>query len=106
MNEPIHISQVQNGQWVNTTFARFDGKTEFRERPAFGNRHAVFNKNSKWGIVHFDEFNALEFPNGTVDHLSRYAEEKTSIPHDIAKAGIIIGSILIGAKLLQKLEDF
>ena len=100
------MSQVQNNQWIETSPIRGDGKREFRERPKFGNRHVIFSINSEWGEVHEDEFNALDFPYGTLDHLSKYTEEQTSIPHNLAKAGIILGSILIGAKLIQKLEDF
>lgn len=105
MPDWIHISQIKTHQWMNTSLVRSDGKIEYRQRPAFGNNHAVFEPNSEWGLIHNDKFNALDFPNGTVDHLSKYTEEKTGIPHDLAKAGIILGSILIGVKLLQKLED-
>lgn len=97
---------MKTNQWIDTSIVRSDGKIEYRQRPTFGNHHAVFDKNSEWGTEHTDEFNALDFPNGTLNHLSRYTEEKTGIPHDIAKVGIILGSILIGAKLLQKLEDY
>ena len=103
---PRNILEMTSDRWMETSYISFDEKREFRERSNFGNSHVVFDKNSEWGTEHTDEFNALDFPNGTLNHLSRYTEEKTGIPHDIAKVGIILGSILIGAKLLQKLEDY
>ena len=92
-------------RWIETSIVRTDGKREFRERPKFGNRHAVFLLGSEWGEVHEDKFNALDFPNGTVDHLSKYTEEKTGIPEIIAKGAIIVGGLVVGAKLLQYLGD-
>ena len=101
----IHISGMNPEQWAETTIVRLDGKREFRERPKYGNRHVVFLNDSEWGEVHVDEHNALDFPTGTVNHLSKYTEEKTSIPQNIAKFGIVIGVILVGAEILQTLGE-
>ena len=97
----LHISEMTSERWIETSIVRIDGRIEFRERPKSGNRHTVFLNNSEWGEIHMDEYNALDFPNGTINHISKYNEEKTSIPHNIAKLGIIFGAILAGAKILQ-----
>ena len=101
----FHISEMTPERWTETSIVRGDGKREFRERPKYGSRHVVFLINSEWGEAHVDEFNALDFPNGTVNHLSKYTEEKTGIPEVIAKGAIILGGLFVGAKLLQYLED-
>jgi len=101
----FHISEMTNDRWMNTSFARFDDKIEFRERPQFGNTHVVFPKDSEWGEEHIDTYNALDFPSGTVDHLAKYSEEKTGIPETIARGVIVVGGLILGAKLLQYLED-
>ena len=100
-----HISEMTPDRWTNTSFARFDGKIEFRELPKFGNSHVVFDKNSEWGEEHLDQYNALDFPSGTVDHLAKYTEEKTGIPETIAAGAIVVGGLIIGSKLLQYLEE-
>jgi len=100
-----HISEMISEQWIETSPVRGDGKREFRERPKFGKRHVIFPINSEWGDAHEDEFNALDFPYGTLDHLSKYTEEQTSIPHNIAKLGIVFGAIIVGAKFLQMIGD-
>ena len=105
MTELIHISQVQNDQWIETSPVRGDGKREFRERPKFGNRHAIFPINSEWGEAHIDEYNALDFPNGTVNHLAKYSEELTGIPEAIGRTVLVLGGLILGAKLLQYLEE-
>ena len=87
MKEIIHISEINTERWTDTSIVRLDGKLESREKPQYGNRHAVFNKGSEWCEVHIDEHNVLEFPIGTVDHLAKYMEEKTSLPREIAKVG-------------------
>lgn len=105
MTSFIHISEISNERWEDTSFARFDSKLEFREKPKFGNRHAVFNNGSEWGEVHFDEYNALDFPKGTVDHLAKYTEEKTSIPKELAKVVLVAGGIYAGYKILKFLGE-
>jgi len=92
-------------RWSETSIVRFDDKREFREKPEFGNAHVVFNHGSEWGNEHVDEYNALDFPNGTIDHLAKYTEEKTSIPQTVAKIGIIVGGIMIAKKISDFLED-
>lgn len=97
----IHRSETKSNRWINTTYLRTDGKEEFRERKEFGNRHAVFMKGSEWGELHHDEYNATDFPIGTVNHTAKYVEEKTGIPQELATAGIIIGAGYIGYKILK-----
>jgi len=101
MTEMIHRSEIIPEQWVDTSFARFDGRQEFREKPQYGNRHAIFNPGSDWGEVEVDEYNAADFPNGTLNHLSKYTEEKTAIPQEIAKVGIVLGAGYVLYKLIK-----
>jgi len=105
LRDYIHISEITPERWSNTSFARNDGRREFREKPAYGNRHAVFNRNSSLGEVHVDDHNAIDFPTGTVNHISKYTEEKTGIPGQIAKIGIVLGGLFVGYKLLKFLEE-
>lgn len=90
-------------RWMKTSIIRTDGLEEFREKPEFGNRHVIFELDSDWGEIHYDEYNALDFPNGTLDHLAKYTEEKTNIPEKWAKGGLILGGLLVGAFLLKGL---
>jgi len=99
----IHRSEVMTERWTETSIIRSDGLEEFREKPEYGNRHAIFEPGADWGEIHFDEHNALDFPNGTIDHLAKYTEEKTDIPEKWAKAGIVIGGLALGAFLLGKM---
>ena len=101
----IHRSEISNGRWIETSMVRLDGREEFRQRPKYGNLHAIFEIGSEWGEIHTDEHNALDFPNGTVDHLAKYTEEKTSIPQNLARVGIVIGGIIAGAALLKYLGE-
>ena len=100
----LHISEMNPKQWIETSPIRGDGKREFRERPKFGNRHVIFPINSEWGEVHIDEYNALDFPTGTVNHLAKYSEEQTGIPETIGRTVLVLGGLILGAKLLQYLE--
>ena len=106
MPELIHRTEIIGEQWYDTSIVRTDGREEFREKPGFRDLHAIFVKGSEWGEVHVDEHNALDFPNGTINHLSKYTEEKTGIPETIAKGVIILGGLFVGAKLLHHLEDY
>jgi len=101
----FHTSEMIPERWIETSIVRGDGKREFRERPKYGNRHVIFPINSKWGEVHIDEYNALDFPTGTVSHLAKYSEEKTGIPETIGRTVLVLGGLFVAAKLLQKLED-
>jgi len=100
-----YISEMTFDRWTETSFLRSDGKREFREKPEFGNSHVVFFPNSEWGEEHIDQYNALDFPSGTVDHLAKYTEEKTGVPQTIAGAIIVLGGLILGAKLLQFMEE-
>ena len=91
----ISIDEVRSNpdQWTDTSYLRFDGKTEYRENKKYGNRHAVFDNGQFWGTVHTDQHNATDVPFGTVRHFSKYVEEKTSVPQ-ILTEGIIAGFAL------------
>ena len=99
------ISRMTPERWTQTSIVRTDGKREFREKPEFGNRHVIFDVGSDWGQVHVDEYNALDFPIGTVNHLSKYTEEKTGLPEMITKGAIAFGVLFIAIKALQSLDD-
>ena len=101
----IHRSEINSSRWVETTILRNDGLEEFREKPQYGNRHAVFEQGSDWGEIHYDKHNALDFPIGTTNHLAKYIEEKTGIAENRVKTGIIVGGIIgfgIAGILLKK----
>ena len=101
LNHKIHINGIHSKQWINTSVIRTDGKFEFREKPMHGNRHAIFELDSDWGDVNYDEFGAVDFPIGAADHLAEYFEEKTSIPKNIAKIGIVLGGLFAGVSILK-----
>ena len=105
MGETIHISEINSERWTNTSLIRSDNKIEFREKPQFGNRHVLFEIDSSWGTVHYDKYNALDFPDGTINHLAQYTEEKTSLPAGLAKIAIVIGGVYVGYKLLKFLVE-
>ena len=100
----IHRSEITNQQWTDTSYLRTDGKEEFRERKEFGNRHVVFENGSIWGEVHYDQYNATDFPKGTVSHASNYVEEKTGIPKGLITLAIVLGSAYVGYKTLKYLS--
>ncbi len=101
----IQRSEIVPGRWINTSFARVDGNQEFRERPQYGNRHAIFSPVAEWGEVEVDEHNAVDFPNGTLNHLAKYTEEKTALPQNVAKIGIVFGAGYALYKLIQFFGD-
>lgn len=105
MTELIHRSEITEEQWSDTSIIRTDGREEFREKPGFQDRHAIFVKGDEWGEVHIDKHNALNFPNGTINHLSKYTEEKTGVPELIVKGAIVLGGLFVGIKALQYLGD-
>ena len=88
-------------RWADTSFARADGKTEYREKVEFGNRHAVFEPGATIGVVHIDSHNATDVPVGTIKHLTNYVEEKTGIPQSGLNLLIALGAIY-GAYRLAK----
>ena len=79
-------------QWADTSYLRSDGKEEYRERKQFGNRHAIFEPNALWGDIHYDQYNATDFPKETTQHFSNYVEEKTGIPQNVV-TGAIVGIV-------------
>lgn len=89
MEIPIYRNQLTKDRWQNTSILRSDGKEEFRELPEFGNRHAVFERNSDIGYIHIDEHNALDIPFGTIKHATKYVEEKTGIPQWLTTLAIV-----------------
>jgi hypothetical protein len=64
-------------QWINTSGFPPDGKEHYRELKQYGNRHAIFELGAEWGSVHLDQYNATDFPSGTLNHLAKFANEKT-----------------------------
>ena len=88
-------------RWMNTSDVRSDGKEEYRERKEFGNRHVIFENGALYGIVHHDKYNAIDFPVGTVQHVSNYTEEKTGIPAGLVTLGIVLGSAYLGYKAIK-----
>ena len=93
----ITLAQVlsQPTRWINTSYLRSDGKTEYRERKEFGSMHAVFERGQAYGTTHHDRYNATDFPVGTVRHTSQFVEEKTGIPERVTTA--VISVIAVGA---------
>ena len=90
----VTIDEVRSypEQWVDTSYLRTDGKTDYRERKEFGNRHVVFENGAYYGTVHVDKYNATDVPFGTINHAAYYVEEKTGIPKD----AILVASIVLG----------
>lgn len=88
----ISLNQIKSHleRWVDTSYLRFDDKTEYREKKEYGNRHAVFEYGAILGKVHYDKFNATDVPVGTVRHFSNYVEEKSGIPQGLVNAAIIL----------------
>lgn len=79
----ITIQQVQNNQWVNVSqFSNF-GWQDYRQLPQYGNGHAVFRQGSDIGEVHYNIYNATDFPLGTIAHLAQYFSEHTSLMQQI-----------------------
>ena len=105
MPDLINRSQISGERWLDTRFLRLDEKEEYRERPQYGNQHAIFENDSEWGYVHTDKHNATDFPNGTLDHASLYVNEQTGISETIAKIGIIAISLYGIYKLFKFLDD-
>lgn len=101
----IQRIDVQNARWLNTSVLRSDGREEFRELPRYGNRHAIFEQGLDIGNVHYDKHNALDFPEGTLNHISHYVEEKTGIPENLVKGGLVFGSIVSAVALAKYLGD-
>ena len=93
--------EVNRYRWHNTSFLRADGKTEYREKSGYGNRHAVFENGSSVGDMHVDRFNATDFPMGTIRHASNYVEEKTGIPEPLVTGATIFASAYIVSKIAQ-----
>ena len=93
--------EVYPERWINTSDVRSDNKEEYRERKEFGNRHVIFEKGSLFGEVHYDKYNATDFPVGTVQHVSNYTEEKTGIPAVLVTLGIVAVSAFLGYKAIK-----
>ena len=101
-NSDMQISIYQIGaereRWQDTSFARPDGRIEYREKKEFGNRHAVFERGAYFGTVHHDQFNATDVPFGTIRHISNYVDEQTGIKHTLP----IVGGLALGLYLLYR----
>lgn len=100
----IHRSEITKERWTETSYLRNDDKEEFREKVKYGNRHAVFVKGALLGEVHYDEYNATDVPVGTINHASKYVEEKTNIPKGLVALGIVVGLVYVGYKTVKYLN--
>ena len=84
---------------------RFDGKEGFREVEPYGNRHVVFDYGAELGYVHDDQYNATSFPKGTVNHIAKWANEKTGINENLARL-LGWGALLYaGYKTIKYLDE-
>ncbi|MGI0016260.1 MAG: hypothetical protein ACREBU_22800 [Nitrososphaera sp.] len=86
----IHRAEVLTNRWINTSGLPPDGKEHYRELRQYGNRHAILEPGAECGTVHFDQYNATDFPSGTLNHLAKFANEKTGIPEGAAKLGLTL----------------
>ena len=91
-------------RWYDTSFLRVDGKTEYREKAEFGDRHAVFEDGYFTGDVHVDRFNATDFPLGTIRHAPNYVEEKTGIPEPLVTGATILTGAYVAYKAVQWID--
>lgn len=103
----ISVDEVRSHpeQWVDTSYLRSDGKTEYREKKEYGNRHAVFDIGAFWGSIHIDQHNATDIPVGTTKHLSNYVEEKTGIPQGLVTLGVIAVGLFAGYKAIKWADE-
>ena len=92
-------------QWQDTSYLRFDGKTEYREKKKYGNRHAIFEIGAVLGFIHVDKHNATDFPIGTIRHFSNYVEENTGIPQDLVTIAILGTSAYAGYKTAKWIKN-
>jgi len=69
-------------------YENIEGKEVFRELEKYGNRHAVFEKNADYGLVHPDQYNATSFPTGTVNHVAKWTNENTGIDEGLARLAL------------------
>jgi len=102
--EIVLRTEVENHpqRWVNTSGVRSDGKEEYREIKEYGNRHVIFKNGALYGTTHHDKHNATDFPVGTVQHISKYTEEKTGIPAGLVTIGIVATTVAVSAFLGYK----
>lgn len=104
-NCSMHRNELKESEWVNTSIFRWDGKEDYRQFPEHGDGHVVFEPSQEWGDLHYDQYNALDFPNGTLEHLALYIEEKTGISKNQAKGGLIIGGLITASLIWDFLES-
>ena len=99
----IHISEILNEseKWIMTK--NWLGKTEYRELEKFGDRHAVFENDSEYGTIHYDQYNATTFPVGTVNHLAKWGNEETGLPEGLLRLLGWAGLLYAGKKLADQL---
>ncbi|MCV0366388.1 MAG: hypothetical protein K5798_03860 [Nitrosopumilus sp.] len=97
----IHISEIlsESEKWVITH--NWFGKIEYRELEKFGNRHAVFENDSEWGAVHYDQHNATSFPIGTVNHLAKWGNEETGLDEGLLRLVGWIGLLYVEGKSIR-----
>lgn len=99
----IHISEIlrESEKWLVTR--NWFGKIEYRELEKFGNRHTIFEKDSEWGTVHHDQYNATSFPEGTINHLAKWGNEKMGLDEALLRLTGWVGLIYVGKKVYDNI---
>jgi hypothetical protein len=97
----ISRGEITPDRWMNTTGFPPDGREHFRELSQYGNRHAVLERGADWGIIHHDQYNPTDFPVGTLNHLAKYANEKTGVPEMMARVGIAALTVYAAYRLFR-----
>jgi len=91
------------GHWIY--YENIEGKEVFRELEKYGNRHAVFDKGAEYGYIHHDQHNATSFPTGTINHLAKWANEKTGVNKGLAKLVLWGLGSFVGYKAIKYIDD-
>ncbi len=89
--------------WI--CYENIEGKEVFRELEKYGNRHLVFDKGAEYGYIHYDQHNATSFPIGTINHLAKWANEKTGVNEGLGKLVLWGLGIYAGYKAIKYIDD-
>lgn len=86
----ITRSEVMNNCWINVSTISLHGMDEYRELPscADGLKHAKFERGSNVGTWHYDKYNAVNFPLGSIDHFGDFLSIHTHINESLIFIGI------------------
>jgi len=101
----IHRSEINSEVWIDTSLFAADGREHFREKKQFGNRHAVFDKGSDRGTVHYDQYNATDFPTGTVNHLANFMSQRTGANEDLGRIAIWLAGGYLAYRAIRCLAE-